>query len=376
MRSVIRGTQLTETERNLYSPNQLQDLLSVSSKQDVVHLLVFGLKQNELISKEHNELEKSILKAVYRYERIRYEYEKLCVALEEARIPFMPLKGSVIRNKYPEPWMRTSCDTDIFIRKEDIKKAVDLLTNRYGYSFRNYGAHDVSLDTPNKNHLELHFSLTEENENPKAFAVLQSVWEESNLRKGFSYWYEMPMELFYFYHIVHMAKHFEAGGHGIKPFLDIWVMDRMDVDRKKCKELLERGGLSRFEKVMRELGSCWLDGRIPDGELKLIEQYIINGGVYGTMEQFIAMTHTKTQKKGKLRYVLSRVFMPYKSLCIYYPSLKKHPAFYPLYQGKRWLRILFGKGRKRAISEFGETFSLSQSDADRAFWFRNYLGLK
>lgn len=118
LRSAIFGTKLTEDERNNYSPAMLQDLLKISSKHDVVHLLVFGLKQNELILKEHNDIEKYILKAVYRYERIRYEYENLCDALEKAQIPFLPLKDSVIRKYYPEAWMRTSCDIDVLVHRE------------------------------------------------------------------------------------------------------------------------------------------------------------------------------------------------------------------------------------------------------------------
>ena len=109
LRSAIRGTKLTDNERENYSADMLQDLLKISAKHDVIHLLVLGLKQNELILQDHHEIEKYILKAVYRYERLRYEYDNLCDALEIAQIPFLPLKGSVIRKYYPEAWMRTSC---------------------------------------------------------------------------------------------------------------------------------------------------------------------------------------------------------------------------------------------------------------------------
>ena len=126
LRSAICGTKLTEEERNDYSHDLLQDLLKISSKHDVVHLLVFGLKQNELISKENSDIEKYFLKAVYRYERLRYEYDNLCSALEKARIPFLPLKGSVIRKYYPEAWMRTSCDIDVLVHEKDSEKAVSV----------------------------------------------------------------------------------------------------------------------------------------------------------------------------------------------------------------------------------------------------------
>lgn len=46
--------------------------------------------------------------AIYRYEKINYELNRLRSALNEAQIPFIPLEGSVLRQYYPEPWMRTS----------------------------------------------------------------------------------------------------------------------------------------------------------------------------------------------------------------------------------------------------------------------------
>ena len=100
LRSAIYGTKLTEKERNNYSSERLRELLRISAQHDVAHLLAFGLKQNELVSKENSDIEKYILKAVYRYELINYEYKNLCEALEKAQIPFLPLKGSVIRKYY------------------------------------------------------------------------------------------------------------------------------------------------------------------------------------------------------------------------------------------------------------------------------------
>ena len=66
LRSAICGTKLTEEERNNYSPDLLQDLLKISSKHDVVHLLVFGLKQNELISKENSDIEKCFINCMWK----------------------------------------------------------------------------------------------------------------------------------------------------------------------------------------------------------------------------------------------------------------------------------------------------------------------
>ena len=109
LRSAIRGTVLSDAERAECTPELMEELLGISLKHDVSHLLVLGMKQNDLITKQNIEIKKYIIKAVYRYERLNSEYENICDALEKAQIPFLPLKGSVIRKYYPEAWMRTSC---------------------------------------------------------------------------------------------------------------------------------------------------------------------------------------------------------------------------------------------------------------------------
>lgn len=161
--------------------------MKISVKHDVAHLLVLGLKQNELIPKEHDDIEKYILKAVYRYERIRYEYDNLCSALEKAQIPFLPLKGSVIRKYYPEAWMRTSCDIDILVNVNDVERTKNLLVEVYGYKYDGKGSHDISLFAPANIHVELHYDLVEDGIANESANVLKNVWNYATVREGFCY---------------------------------------------------------------------------------------------------------------------------------------------------------------------------------------------
>ena len=49
LRSAICGTKLTEKEKKLYSCELFQDLIKLSAKHDLDHIVVFSLKQNELV---------------------------------------------------------------------------------------------------------------------------------------------------------------------------------------------------------------------------------------------------------------------------------------------------------------------------------------
>ena len=200
LRSALCGTILTKEESDLYSSEMLQDLLKISTEHDVAHLLVLGLKKNNLIPEQSKHIEKCILTAFYRYERIKNQYGNICNALEKAQIPFVPLKGSVIRKYYPEAWMRMSCDIDVLVHEEDTEYAMSILVNEYGYTYDKKGSHDISLFSSDKVHLELHYDLIENRISNESVKVLENIWKTATVREGFSYWLEMPDEYYYFYH--------------------------------------------------------------------------------------------------------------------------------------------------------------------------------
>ena len=152
----------------------LIEVYKLSKAHDVAHLVgdalnksgVFenlpaDLDENEraAIAKVKEKFDEQIFTAVYRYENINYELERLKETLEEAKIPFIPLKGSVIRKYYPEPWMRTSCDIDILVKEKDADNAAEYLQTQLQYGVDRKGQHDVSVFTASNVHVELHFKL-------------------------------------------------------------------------------------------------------------------------------------------------------------------------------------------------------------------------
>ena len=374
LRSAVGGKALTAEERGIYSVERLPELLEISSKHDVAHLVSLGLKQNDLISQGDMSIKKNILVAAYRHEQLRREYETLCNALEKAQIPFLPLKGSVIRQYYREPWMRTSCDIDVLVHEEDLDRAVSMLVEEQGYTYRGKGSHDASLFAPNKIHIELHFNLMEDGIAQESSAVLKNVWETAECRPGWSFFHEMPDEMFYFYHISHMAKHFENGGCGIRPLIDLWILDSMqDAQAGKRDALLAQGKLLRFANAIRKLSKIWFDCAEYDPVSKQMEDYILYGGVYGNSENRITLQ--QSQKGGRLRYALSKVFIPYDVIKFHYPILQKRPWLMPLMQIRRWGKLAFCGHAKRSIRELRYNSSVANEKAAQMQAFLENIGL-
>ncbi len=374
LRSAICGEMLKDTERAMISEENVSEMLALAKEHDIAHLLSLALKKNGYVSRDSAQIERAVLKAIYRYEQLNYEHENLCEALEGAEIPFLPLKGSVLRRYYPEAWMRTSCDVDVLVSEENTARAVSVLSEQCGFQYQHKGPHDIVLLTPSQMSVELHYTLIEDGRIKDSTEVLKSVWETSAPRADREYWYEMSDELFYFYHIAHMAKHFENGGCGIRSFIDLWLLDRLEgVDQSKRDELLTRGGLKRFSDVSRKLSRMWLEGEEADDASQKMADYILRGGIYGIYENRIAVQQEK--RGGWLKYTLSKVFVPYEELKFVYPILEKHRWLTPVMEVRRWCRLLFRGHTGRVVKELKYNRAVSANQADKTKQFLSDIGL-
>ena len=377
LRSVMCGCTLTQAEKDTFTDEMAESLFSLSKKHDLAHLIGLGLQQNGMIGKGsacYDSFMQAQALAVYRYENADYAFKELCAAFEAAQVPFLPLKGTVLRSLYPLAWMRTSCDIDILVRHTDVQRAAQHLRERCGYTIKAKGPHDISLVAPNGQRLELHYSLIEEDRAGQAKAVLDTVWDRVLLREGSSFWYEMTDEMFYFYHISHMAKHFENGGCGIRPFIDLWMLDRLPgMDAKKREALLEQGGLLRFAGAVCRLSRVWLEGEDKDTVTAKMESFILHGGKYGTAGNRAYVQHQK--KGGRYRYILSRIFVPYSRLQFLYPVLQRQRWLMPFMQVRRWFRLLFCGSAGRLAREWNYNRGLSKKNNAKNKQFLRDIGL-
>ena len=326
----------------------LQEIYTLSRRQDIVHIVAAELFSQKLLEQsEVRELfKKQQFMALYRHERMRHELQKICHVLDEAGIPYMPLKGSVMRQYYPEPWMRTSADVDILVRPENVDAAANALVRVLNYQNHGTDDHDIQLFAPNGVHLELHFEMVEDYRLPEANKVLKEIWDEHAFcTKGQHY--AMSDEMFYFYHIAHMAKHFQEGGCGIRFFLDMWILNHnMEYDKEKRTTLLKAGELLDFAENAERLSEVWFGNQSHTEITKRMEQYILNGGVYGSMHNRIA---TKSVSHGgKFGYAKYLLFRPIHELRRQYPILYKHKWLYAICQVHRWFCLIFNGGIIRA----------------------------
>ena len=171
-----------------------------------------------------------------------------------------------------------------------------------------------------------------------------------------------------------MAKHFLYGGCGIRPLMDIWVMhNRMSFDWEKCADLLQQGDLATFAQKAEKLSNIWFSGEKTEKIYQEMEDYILCGGVYGTVENRVEISQIRAG--GKMKYFFSRVFLSYDELKYYYPILIKHKWLYPFCQVARWFGLVFGKGKTHAKAVFRSNSQLENENLNKTSQFLKEIGL-
>lgn len=372
LRAAVCGETITDEVKNACTEENLIQVCALAQKHDLAHLIGhavgnLGLPESDILMK----LKQLAIQAVYRYVKQDCEFERICQTLEQAQIPFIPLKGAVIRKLYPEPWMRTSCDIDILIHESDLEKAIDLLTSVLQYSTdhkKNY--HDVSLFSKQGVHLELHFSIQETMENIDR--LLSRVWDYAY--PVTQYRFALQNEFLMFHLLAHMSYHFIGGGCGIRPFLDIFLLRK----QKKYDEFILRGylaqcGIEKFYDSVLDLINVWFQGGTSTALTGRMERYLLSGGTYGSQEQRIAVRQQR--QGGRLGYLLSRVFMPYRVLKIRYRVLERFPILFPVMQVYRWIELLFGGRLNRSVKEAKIVWQTDDAQSKEANDFLRQIGL-
>lgn len=349
IRYEVCDIELPADYKNRLTPDFISQIYKKSKPQDISHIIASAILSLDVPLDEElkQKLVRSQMTAVYRHAQLRYELERISSAFEAEKIPFIPLKGAVIRQYYKKPEMRTSCDIDIFVSEENIEAASKVLEEKLSYEFDVRTSHDVAFYSKNKTHVELHFDLIENNENIKG--VLDHIWELSHSDGG-EYRYLMSSELFFAYHIAHMAKHFLGGGCGVRPFLDLWIIEnKMGYDKATAQALVSAMGLEKFAREALRLSQVWFSGAKHTDLSCEMGNYILGAGIYGSSENRMAVMQLRG--RGKLRYALSRIFLPYSRLKKIYPRLEKYPVLLPFYEVKRWFRYLVRHGVSSGRSE-------------------------
>lgn len=336
---------LTETPYALPDDfnDYIDDILTLAKKQDVFVLICYSIKNNK--GKLNNETENKMIGEVFRYTQNDYVLKLATRVFNHEEIPFIPLKGAVIRTLYPQAIMRNACDVDILVNEKDLERAISALV-KAGFSTDNKRQyHDVSLYYNNA-HLELHFSICENM--PRIDGVLSQVWRYSERDNEYKY-KESPA--FFAYHcLAHLLYHFLRGGCSIKQFVDLWLLRHNRIyEEADLRPLLKQSKIEKFYEVICETLDSWFEGKSATELTNEIKKQVINGGF--EMNRELVDEVNVIMSGGKVRFFKSAFFLSLRDMQWVYPKLRTYPFLLPFFYIKRLYTKTIGsqKGRLKDI---------------------------
>lgn len=346
--AVIRSGMDQEVHRIELSPEDCDELIRIGKRQSIQPIIHRGIERMSISSDCLRQFDRARLTNVKKHIRSNEALRRIAVVLDGESIPYIPLKGAVLQYLYPEPSLRTSSDIDVLVRETDLDRAVHSIEKNTDFEFDFHNYHDVRMIRPGII-LELHFSIMEKMENIDK--ILSRAWDYAE-PTGEYFRYAFSAEFQVFHVIAHMSYHMVHGGLGIRPFLDLWLLrNKTEFDEEIVRQMCDECGILMFYEKSCQLVDAWMDGNPIPKELSLVEEYCMNGGVFGNAQ---SVTASKLRDHRKSDYLLGRIFVKRGILEEEYPTLKEKPYLLPVCHINRWMRLLDKKKLSKAISEINE----------------------
>lgn len=269
--------------------------------------------------------------------------------LEKSGIDVLWLKGIHICCFYPDPQLRTMSDVDILIRPESLEQA-RILLKQAGYAVVQQplqGGVVHSVAGNDGTNVELHTSIIQPNEFIHAERFLNP-WGAPACNPSIGgRGLVLNDEDNFVYAVVHLAKHLEHHGVGIRYLCDIAILVEHCRDRVEWESIHNRlrdiGLLAVTQHLLEAcrvyfdvaLPEPWPPFSIPEGRIDAFCALLISCGVYGRSaerNQVVASIRRSSGNGAGTQYVsfmADHVFPTVKRMTEKYPYLKDHRFLLP-----------------------------------------------
>lgn len=305
-----------------------------------------------------------------------FEIQGVLDAFEKHGIVCVPLKGWLMKHLYPRPDMRSMCDVDILVSREDMKKIPEIMEQQ-GFEMEEHeDNHDAYMKLTILS-TEIHWALFVPSSPYQAY--FDSMIEKAHPVEGKQYESRMTWEDFYLYLIAHLAKHFDGSGTGLRSFMDVYLFRKNfggQLDETYLQTEFEKIGLRRFAKVVEDVARCMFAEDLTAEKRnnhEEIYEFVFQAGVYGTRKNCVT-AGLQNQGAHKGKYLLSHFFPSRNIMQILYPVLEKAPVLLPLFWVVRGFRFVFLQ-RERLLEELCLVKQTDDSDMQKMQEIKRLSGL-
>lgn len=352
--SLLRSAIKQETSQKPPKGLKWERLVEMSKTQQVYSIIVPVIDLSAVPPEFAAELQLYSQNELLRALAMKSELEEIEKDLEKEQIKYMLLKGSVIRNYYPQQKMRQMSDFDILYDISDRNKLLKIMADN-GYELKSDGGNSDDFMKAPYYTFEFHHALFKD---VYGFCPdFSFVWDRAKPDKKIPCRYTMSCEDLYIHSIAHMYKHYIFGGFGIRFLIDTYLILKKESDkwdRKYIDNKLKEMKLYDFENDIAELSVSLIDDRALNKRQIDFFNSVICFGIYGNSKTNVDAVYKRfideNESSSVIKYSFHRLFPSKNQMKSEYVILEEKPFLLPLYYFKR----LFDKmstGGKKGIKE-------------------------
>mgnify|MGYP002623598762 CR=1 FL=1 len=292
-----------------------------------------------------------------------YEGQRVLESLSENGFNCIALKGWELRKMYPQENMRQMADLDILVSPYEYAKIKSVMSS-IGYSSENDES-SWKHDDFRKNEvcIEMHKRLTDDSGLIQQWE--KQMWDRA-VRENDSNIFKMNNEDYYIFHFIHLHKDFMNGSLGLRRLIDTFLLENTEYNGEIIEKEFEKLGILVFRNRIIKLCRSLMGEIEFDENSEIMLNHAMCFGIYGTQSSYkagrIAAMGNDGLNNGKMRSLVSAVFLPVDRMKAQFQILEKHPYLLPLCWIKRIFRLLRGGIKKnRQLLDYSD---VSQTEFD------------
>lgn len=358
LRSVLNGNE----PKPLPEGVDLEELYNYQLNQSVANMAYLALKKLNIPEEKLKSFADEYKMMLLREARFELAGQQVFAVLEKASIPYIPLKGVIMKKLYPQESLRSFTDYDIYIgQKGDEVQAV---MESLGFEVKKTAEYDVAYFKKPSLYFEMHSNLFEESYSFEGY--FEKPFEKTVRKEGSNFCYLLKKEDFFIHVFCHLYKHFTFGGCGMRQFMDVYVLMKQEkLDYGYIEKEIETLKLTGFYNTVKKVNKVIFQGEKPDKDTLEICEYIFSNGTFGT-DKIIAVNEFKDQSKNmlwwKAKYFANRWGLSYTSMKNRYKFLNRLPFLLPFCWMHKGFCVLFFKrdvlkSQVKDIEEYNSDYS-------------------
>lgn len=315
---------------------------------------------------------------------------------EKEGTPLLFLKGTVFRDLYPLPALRSMGDIDCLVQESDRLTIDQILRQKMGFD-RFIDNHAVWTYYKGPVFVEVHTHMFYEYlaNDVDYRRFFDQIWQRCHSAPVYGHHSDLlyvPDEEYHFlYLMAHTAKHLTNKGSGFRPYLDMALFAKRYKDRtgwQRIEQQLEKLQLLDFTRICFSLCEHWFDVKMPLKSACLNEAFYkkataktFRDGVFGLEnEENEAAYSAKEMKRSRLPYPLTalrltwkKLFPPYEDMQLvpWYSFVDRKPWLMPAAWIYRWLYCLKHKPKSGACL-LAEPITKNKTIAAREKWLQQW----